>query len=172
MIMVLVFGAAVYAYFAYLLGPVNSEATRLEAENEQLEQRISTANAAIRGTQTLQHEAEVAEGIYDRITSLIPEGAPVAWFPPQVASYFRRLNVEDVRTRQVSRSSLPFSDDFEVFSWTIEIPRISFIPLGIALSGFENEFPLVEISSIQIETVADDLEKQRVVLSAKGIVRP
>lgn len=168
---VLVLLGLLYAAFTYLIGPLQQQMAVLDRQINELESNIRRANNVIREANDLQVEADEATVIFDQLSSLIPDGAPVAWFPPRVAAFFSRHEIPASTTRFVSRAPLPL-DDFEHFAWTIDLPRTDFIPLGIALSGFENEFPLVGITSIEIQSSATEPGLQRVTLGARGVVKP
>ena len=55
--------------------------------------------------------------------------------------------------------------------WSIDLPQAGVVPLGIALAGLENEEKLLEITHLQISTLADSPEKQHVSMNVTTLLK-
>ena len=104
---------------------------------------------------------------------MIPEGAPIAWFPPRIHAFFERHNLKGVNVRpgSVEGGPDPLMHNFRNADWTIDIPQAGLTPLGIALAGLENEEKLLEITHLQITTLADSPEKQHVSMNVTTLLK-
>jgi hypothetical protein len=60
---------------------------------------------------------------------------------------------------------------FRRISWSVDLPRIDFVPFATALAQLENEEPLVAIGGLQIDTTRDDAEAQHVLLTVHNLVK-
>ena len=67
-----------------------------------------------------------------------------------------------MRPGSVDGAPDPAMHNFRSADWTIDVPQAGITPLGIALAGLENEEKLLEITRLQITTLADSPEKQHV----------
>lgn len=60
---------------------------------------------------------------------------------------------------------------FKKVTWTIDVPRVEFIPLGIAISGLENDEPLLTIQNVTIEATREDAQYQHATLILTTLVK-
>ena len=70
--------------------------------------------------------APVPISVMEQIKAGIPEGAPVAWFPPRIQDFFKRQGIERVATRlnnEMADKDLP---GFRRLFWSIDLPKIGF----------------------------------------------
>jgi ABC-type Fe3+-siderophore transport system permease subunit len=163
--------AMIYSYFALLLGPLKLQQANTQKAIQALGPQIDTANAQIRKAQTVEQNAPAARATLDQINSMIPDGSPVAWFPPQIAEFFKTRGVEKAATRM--NNEFPEKDlpGFRRIAWSIDLPRVGFIAFASALAELENEEPLLEVTAIQLDTSREDVESQRALLTVSNIVK-
>lgn len=159
-----------YCYFALLLGPLSKREAQVKEDIKALTPQIDTAKKQIAHTASLEKEEPANNVVLDQIKGLIPDGAPVAWFPPRIADFFKRQGIEKCSARLTNELPLKDVPGFRKLVWSIDVPKVGFIPLAIALSGLENEDPLLEISNLQVEANSTNPELQHVVLTANTIV--
>lgn len=150
--------AALYAFFTFLVGPMAAQTAADKAQIDALGPQIEEAYKLIADTAALEEKAPEATGIHEEIKSMIPAGAPVAWFPPRVVEFFRRQGVDAVHVQRQSTTPLPDLPGFQQMTWIIDLPKTEFIPLAIAISGLENEEPLLSIPSLRISASASDVQ--------------
>jgi hypothetical protein len=102
---------------------------------------------------------------------MIPEGSPVAWFPPRIADFFKARGVDRAATRMNSEAAEKDLPGFRRLTWGVDLPSVDFIALANSLAELENEEPLVQITSIKIDPAAEQVEQQRVLLTVTNIVK-
>ncbi len=151
-VMLLIF--TIYCYFQFLLTPLQGRASRAVAESEGLEKKIAETTTKIRELNKLKEEAIGAGELIAQANAFIPEGSPIAWFPPRMKEFFElRQGLKNVRISQRAvevPKDAGFKQKFVNGVWGVEIPSAEYFPLGIALMGLENEEYLVEITSLNI----------------------
>jgi len=162
--------ALVYVYFSMALGPLGSKQAALKKEIAGLLPKIESANKQIRRTRDLEARADELADELSRIASLIPVGAPIAWFPPRLVDFFEKQGIKGSTIRLAGDGDLLKLDHFKSLRWMIDLPSVSYEQLGLTMAAFENEEPLVRISRLQIDTTKDP-EKQHVSLAVSNIVR-
>jgi hypothetical protein len=163
----------VYCYFNFLLAPLNKQEINATNRITGLDAEIEKAKSLIKRGKAVQDQSASAAEMLAQINDRIPDGAPIAWFPPQMRAFFDRHNLKDTTTRggAMETSADPNLAAFKNSSWTIDIPAAGADQLGIALAGLENENILLEITHLQINTQPDNLEKQRVSLNVITLLK-
>ena len=160
----------IYGYFSFLLTPLKQRQAAAQKSIKALVPEIATARTQIRTTQTLEEKAPAAQAIVAQVNAMIPEGSPVAWFPPRLGEFFKSHGIEKATTRlnnEISEKQLP---GFRRLSWGVDLPKVDFVRFGRALADLENQEPLLEVSSLQIETGREDVQSQRALLTVNNIV--
>ncbi len=163
--------AVIWVYFAFLLGPLSQSQELARKGREELIPKIAEAKKQIKRTEDLKVAAPKAALTVKQLTASIPDGSPVAWFPPQMADFFKREGIEKASTRMNSETPDKELPGYRKISWGIDVPRVEFPALAQAVADLENEQWLAEIDGIQIETMRDDPESQRVTLTVNNIVK-
>ncbi len=158
-------------YFMLLLGPLQTKQAGIRAAIAAMRPKITAAKAQIKKTADLEITAPKATLTMKQLTSLIPDGSPVAWFPTQVGDFFKHEGVDKAVTHMMTEVPEKDLTGFRRMSWGIEVPRTEFAPFAQALANFENEELLVEVASLQIEAVREDAEAQHVTLTVNNIAK-
>src|ERR1700722_5797609 len=141
-----------YCYFNLMLGPLDrQEAGSLEAIKA-LEPQIHDAQNQRKKTENVEARAPMATKTLEQIKALIPAGAPIAWFPPKIADFFKRQGIDKVATRLNSEAPDKDLPSFRRLSWGIELQRVEFVSLASAVASLENEEPLLEVTNVQVES--------------------
>ncbi len=163
----------IYCYFQFLLNPLTNGAIAAEAESVSLEKQISEANVKMRGFNELKAKAVEAGELVTQVNAFIPNGAPIAWFPPRMRNFFDRQGLKNivVRLRNTDRPEPELAKSFINGNWNFEVPRAGFFPLGIAITGLENEEFLLEITDLRLVTRADDPEVLSVTIDALTLLK-
>ncbi len=160
-----------YVYFYMLLGPLAATEKRVHAAMAETAPKIAEAKAQVDKTQSIEAKAPAAQKTLNRIKALIPDGAPVAWFPPRVQEFFKRQGIEKATTRlsnEIAEKEIP---GFRKITWAIDLPQVGFLTLGHALTELENEEPLLEIVNLQIEAVKENPELSHAILTVATTLR-
>jgi hypothetical protein len=161
----------VYGFFAILYFPLKSKEKIKKVSIDALEPEIAASNAKIARISEIEKAEPEARKVIDRIEAMMPEGAPVAWFPTLISDFFKKQKIEKVTTRMAIESPDKDIPSYKRIVWNIELPKTECISFASALSEFENEAMLVEVQGIVIETQPEDPEFQRVTLSVNNIVK-
>lgn len=161
--------AAIYAYFTFLISPMGASAASEQAQIDALRPKMDAARKLIAETAVLEKQAPAAAATFEEIKSMIPAGAPVAWFPPRIVEFFSRQGMDAVGVRQDGEAPIPALPGFRSLRWTLELPKTQFIPLAIAISGLENEEPLLNIRALRITASGADVQHPTAVLQISTI---
>lgn len=165
--------ALIYSYFSFLIGPMNSKETRDTATIDVLDKKLADAKTKLLRTRNLGEDAKAAAETLSQVNEQIPDGSPIAWFPPRIRAFCERHNIKDVviRIGSTEKSADATLAGYNNVTWMIEIPQTPYGVLGNALSGLENEEMLLEITHLQLSNLSDNLENQRVSLTATTLLK-
>ena len=167
---VLLFIVLIYGYFEILLGPLKKQRVQSQGRITELNKKLSDAKGQIRRVQELEAAVPGAEETVQAVKAMIPAGAPVAWFPPQVAEQFTREGLDKAATRMTGETADKDLPGFRRMTWSVDLAKVEFTPFAQALADFENNEPLAEITSMQIEAGSEDVEFQRASLNVRTTV--
>lgn len=172
---VLLMGFLIYAYNAFLVGPLGVRDRQNTAVLKDIDAKIGSAGSRMKRLKALEDQSRSATETVAVVNSLIPEGEPIAWFPPRMRAFFERQGIKDVavkldRKEKASEPELAVAG-YNNFVWTLEAPAVAYTPLGIALAGLENEEQLLEVQRLQISTQPTMPEQQRVSLGVITLMR-
>jgi hypothetical protein len=165
------FAVLLYAYFFMMLGPLNDKEKKARAAIGEMQPKIDEAKAQIEKTQALEAKAPSAQKSLEQIKALIPEGAPVAWFPPRMQDFFKNQGIDKAATRLSNETTDKDLPGFRKITWSIDLPKVGFLALGRAVAELENKEPLLEITNLQIEAVKEDPELSHAVITVATIVK-
>ena len=161
----------VYVYFNMLLGPLVQRQGLVRQAIIDLEPQIAAAHAQLNKTAASEAAAPTATRTLAQVGAMIPEGSPVAWFPTRLGDFFKKNGVDKAATRLGNETSDKNLPGFRRVSWSVDLPRVDFIPFAAAIAKLENEEPLVEISTMQIDTSRDDVDSQHVLMTLNNLVK-
>jgi hypothetical protein len=60
---------------------------------------------------------------------------------------------------------------FKRLVWSIDVPRVEYVPLGVAISCLENDEPLLTILNVAIDTLPADAQYQHATLILSTLVK-
>ena len=165
--------ALVYCYFNFLITPLGKQDAAAAAGIEALDTKITKAKSTLKRSKSMQEQARTAEETLVQVGELIPDGAPIAWFPPRIHAFFDRHSLKGSNVRPLSLGALPDPalHNLRVADWSIDLPQAGITPLGIAVAGLENEEKLLEITHLQISTPADNPEKQHASMTVVTLLK-
>jgi hypothetical protein len=161
----------IYGYFSMLLGPLKTRQETVRKNITGLGPQIADAKAQIRRTHELEQNAPAATMTVRQVEAMIPEGSPVAWFPPRVAEFFKRQGVDKSATKLNNEFAEKDLTGFRRMSWGVDLPKVEFAPFAAALAVLENEEPLLEITSMQLDASRDDVESQHALITVNNLVK-
>jgi hypothetical protein len=158
----------VYVYFSFFLGPLNSSRDSALAQINELQDKVANSKNELTKTAKLEKQAEAATAQFAALKALSPEGAPIAWFPPRIKTFFANQEIDKASARLESNSPYKQADlaNWTRYSWVIELPQADFSTLGKAVAALENGEPLLSITRIDIKSMSEDPQFQQVTLTA------
>lgn len=167
----LLVAGVVYSYFNLLLFPLKKAQRAAEKSTVALGPEIQNAKAQIKKTHDLELTVPEKTIVARQVDAMIPEGSPVAWFPTKVGDFFKRQGIEKATTK--INSEVPEKDlaGFRRLSWGIDFPKVVYNQFGSAIAALENEEPLLEIRTMQIDASRDDAESQRSTITVQNLVK-
>jgi hypothetical protein len=157
-----------YVYFSFFLGPLNSSRDSALAQINELQDKVANSKNELTKTAKLEKQAETATAQFAALKALSPEGAPIAWFPPRIKTFFANQEIDKASARLESNSPYKEADlaNWTRYSWVIELPQADFSTLGKAVAALENGEPLLSITRIDIKAMSEDPQFQQVTLTA------
>ena len=167
----MVFCGVIYSYFAFLLGPLSDSREQAIKDTADLGPKITSARAQIAKTKGIEDKAPASLRLLEQVQAMIPQGAPIAWVPTKLTDLFKRENVDKVSARMAGEAAEKELTGFGRYVWSVEVPHVEFTTFGRALSALENDEPLMEIQSLEIDAGRDDVQFQRASITLQNIVR-
>jgi hypothetical protein len=162
------FVGLLYVYFSFFLGPLNTSRDSTLTQINELQDKVANSKNEINKTAKLEKQATAATTRFAALKALSPEGAPIAWFPPRMKTFFASQEIDKVTARM--ESSGPYKEpdlaNWIRYGWIIDIPQADFSTLGKAVAALENTEPLLSISRISIKALAEDPQFQQVTMNA------
>ena len=160
----------VYCYFTFLIAP----ASKADANNllaiDALDSKLAEARTEVLRSRSVHEQAANAEETLAQVNDMIPDGEPIAWFPPKMHDFLERHNLKNATIHPAGGAAAEVGmGDLKSENWVLEIPQSGFSQLGIALAGLENEEKLLQITHLQITTQLDTPEKQHVTITVVSL---
>ena len=166
------FVVLVYVYFSFFLGPLNRSRDSMLATIDQTQSKVASSKTEITKASNLEKQATTATTRFAALKALSPEGAPIAWFPPRMKTFFANQEVDKATARLESNAAYKEADlaDWMRYNWLIELPQADFATLGKAVAALENSEPLLSITRVHIRALPDDQQFQQVTLNASTAI--
>ena len=166
------FVALVYIYLAFFLGPLNKSRTAAESRIADLQRKVASSKNELMKTANLEKQATAATTRFAALKSHSPEGAPIAWFPPRMKTFFASQQIEKSTARLEANGPFkqPELSEWLRYTWQIDLPQTEFSTVGKAIAQLENSEPLLSITRLSIKADASDPQFQHVNLTANTTV--
>lgn len=163
------FVALVYCYFNFFLGPLNKSRAAMTVKIAELQAKTASSKTEMKKTSNLEIQAKEAKGRYEALKATTAEGAPIAWFPPKMRTFFSDQGINKVTARLSANTDFkePELSGWIKDTWAIELPQSEYGDLGKAIAELENSEPLLAIQHVVIHAVPEDPQYQQVSLLAQ-----
>ncbi len=162
----------VYVYFSFFLGPLNKSHETMQATINDLQKKVAGSKNEMAKATNLEKQASAATTRYAALTTSSPEGAPIAWFPPRMKTFFSNQQIDKTTARL--ENSIPYKEadlsGWLRYNWMIDLPQTDFATLGKAVAELENTEPLLAINRINIHALTEDPQFQQVSLLASTAI--
>lgn len=168
MLSVIGFFVLLYVYFSFFLGPLNRSRDSMLATIDDVQGKLGSSKNELAKTANLERQATNATTRFAALKALSPEGAPIAWFPPRLKTFFATQEI-DKSTARLESSVVYKEPDLASwmrYNWTIDLPQTDFATLGKAVAALENSEPLLSVMRITVRAMPDDPQFQQVTLNA------
>ena len=152
------FVALGYCYFNFFLGPLNKSRASMSATISNLQTKMASSKAEMNKTANLERQAKEATGRYEALKATTADGAPIAWFPPKMRTFFADQGINKVTAGLESSADFkqPELSDWIKNTWAIDLPQSEYTDLGKAIAELENSEPLLAIRHVVIHAVPED----------------
>ena len=162
----------IYVYFSFFLGPLSTSRDSALAQIDDLQGKVANSKNELTKTAKLEKQAETATTQFAALKALSPEGAPIAWFPPRIKTFFANQDIDKASARLESNGAYKEADlaNWTRYGWVIELPQAEFSTLGRAVAALENGEPLLSITRINVKALSEDPQFQQVTLTASTAV--
>jgi hypothetical protein len=156
-----------YVYFSFFLGPLNASRGSMTASIKELQTKLGNSKNEMTKATNLENQAREATTRYAALTNLSPEGAPIAWFPPRMKTFFANQQIDKTTARLDSSASYKEADlsGWMRYNWMLDLPQTDFSSLGVAVAELENSEPLLSIHHVNMHALADNPQFQQVTLN-------
>ncbi len=161
-----------YVYFTFFLGPLNKSHQAALAAIADRQHKIDTSKNEMSKASDLERQAKDATGRFTSLKTLSPEGAPIAWFPPRIKSFFADQNIDKAVARLDSATTAKEAElaGWTKYNWLIDLPRTDYASLGQAVAALENTEPLLCMTKLSIHLVPDQPQFQQVTIAATTVI--
>ncbi len=159
----------IYCYFTFFLGPLNRSRAAMIQTIAEVQTKNATSKTELRKTANLEQQAKEATRRYQALKKTTQEGAPIAWFPPKMRTFFANHGIDQVSARLESSADFkqPELADWVKDNWAIELPESDYAALGTAIADLENSEPLLTLQRVTIHAIANEPQNQQVSLLAQ-----
>jgi len=167
------FVVLVYVYFTFFLGPLNKSRQRMLASMHDKQDKLERSKGDLSKMAKLEIEAKSATSHFAAFKALNPGGAPIAWFPPRIKTFFANEQIDKAVARLGNSISPkePELADWMKYSWLISLPEADYATLGKAIADLENTEPLLVIEKITIHARPDQPGIQQVEIAVTNVIQ-
>jgi hypothetical protein len=161
-----------YVYFSFFLGPLQKMRAATMAQIEDRQQKIDGSKSEMAKAANLERQATDAMARFAALKALTPEGAPIAWFPPRVKTFFANQGIDRAAARLENNTTFKQNDlaAWTKCNWLIELPQADFAALGKSIAELENTEPLLSITKLSIHGLPEQPQLQLVAIGATTVV--
>ena len=166
------FVVLLYVYFTFFLGPLQKSRDNALTQINELQSKIDGSKGEINKASGLERQAKDATARFTALKSLTPDGAPLAWFPPRVKTFFANQQIDKAVARLESNNNFKQSElsGWTKDNWLIELPQADFAALGKAVADLENHEPLLSITKLSMHVLPNDPQFQQVGIAVTTVI--
>lgn len=162
-----------YVYFTFFLGPLQKSRDSTLIQIDDLQKKIDGSKSEMAKAGNLERQAKDATARFAALKGLTPDGAPIAWFPPRMKTFFASEHMDKAVARLESNTNFkqPELSGWSKYNWLIELPQADFVSLGKSIADLENAEPLLSISKLSIRVVPNDSQFQQIGIAATMVIQ-
>ncbi|PYL85237.1 MAG: hypothetical protein DMF17_09265 [Verrucomicrobia bacterium] len=161
-----------YVYFTFFLGPLNRSRAAMLVTIRDLQSKLDESKDEMKKAVSLEKQAITATSHFAALKALSPEGAPIAWFPPRLKTFFAQQQIDKAVAHLENSTAFKEAElsGWTKYNWLIDLPQADFASVGTAIAELENTEPLLSITRLHIQTLANQPQFQHVELAAASII--
>ena len=161
-----------YVYFTFFLGPLQKSRNSTLAQIDETQKKIDGSKDEMAKASNLERQAKDATNRFTALKALTPDGAPIAWFPPRMKTFFANEQIDKAVARLESNTPFKQQDlsSWTKYNWLIELPQADFAALGRSIAALENNEPLLAITKLSIHVVPNESQFQQVGIAATTVI--
>lgn len=159
----------IYCYSTFFLGPLNKSRASMAEKITTMQVKTASSKTELKKTANLEAQAKEATGRYEALKRTTADGAPIAWFPPKMRTFFGERGIDKVTARLEASGDFPQPEltDWVRNTWAIDLPESEYSALGKAVAELENREPLLAIHRIAVHSAPDEPQFQQVSLAVE-----
>ena len=161
-----------YVYFTFFLGPLQTSRDSTLAQINEVQKKIDGSKGEMAKASNLEKQAKESTARFAALKSLIPDGAPIAWFPPRMKTFFANQQIDKAAARLESNTTFkqPELSGWTKYNWLIELPQADFAALGKSIADLENAEPLLSVTKLNIHLLSNEHQFQQVGIAATTVI--
>src|SRR2546423_12827596 len=109
------FVVLLYVYFTFFLGPLQKIRDTTLGQIADRQKKIDSSKSEVAKAATLERQAKDSMARFAALKALTPDGAPIAWFPPRMKTFFASERIDRAVARLESTSTFKQN---ELATWT------------------------------------------------------
>ena len=161
-----------YVYFSFFLGPLQRSRADMLRKIGERQSKLEASTEEMNKAAKLEKGAKDATTRFTALRKLNPEGAPLAWFPPRMKSFFASEQIDKAVARL--EGSAEFKQEelakWVRYNWVIDLPQTDYGTVGRAIADLENAEPLLAVTKLSIHSTPDQPQFQHVELAATSLI--
>ena len=124
-----------YVYFTFFLGPLQKSRDSTLKQIDELQKKIDGSKQEMAKAANLERQAKDATIRFAALKTLTPDGAPIAWFPPRMKTFFANQQIDKANARLENNTNFKQEElsHWNKYNWLIELPQADFAALGLEL---------------------------------------
>jgi len=161
-----------YVYFNFFLGPLQKIRDNTLTEIADCQKKIDDSKSEVAKAAALERQAKESMARFAALKGLTPDGAPIAWFPPRMKTFFTNQQIDHAVGRLESTGNFKQTElaAWTKYNWLIDLPQVDFVALGKSIAELENTQPLLSITKLSIRVQPDQPQFQQVALAATTLI--
>jgi hypothetical protein len=162
----------VYVYFTFFLGPLNRSRDTALAKINDRQSKLDSSKEEMAKATKLEQSAKAATTRFATLRAVNAEGAPIAWFPPRMKTFFANEQIDKAVARLEGNTVLKAEElsGWLRYNWIIDLPQAEYGTLGRAIADLENSEPLLCVTRMSIHASPDTPQFQHVELAAASLI--
>ena len=128
--------AVIYVFFAFFLNPLEANREKMQVQIADYEAKLAGSAKVLHDVEVLSRSAQTATAHFADLTATIPDGAPVAWFPPRMKQFFAGEGVvaDSIHLIDSAPFNQPELDRFASYNWSVALESVPFPSFAQALA--------------------------------------